>query len=208
MLVLIGFLSTQWLNWITHLDFFLLLYSRSKISSSSNLRTSSTASELFAILSGLKDFYKHLFNEQVVWHFDNQAAVSILKKGSTRAAASTLKRGSTKSNLQILAKNIWHMSKSLGLTIEFVWMSPDFNVDADFASQLADLDAWCIREIFRELQQSWGYCTVDIFASPSSKECAHFVSRWCSSDAVATDAFSDEAHPSWVVLYVGFLFRI
>lgn len=48
-----------------------------------------------------------------------------------------------------------------------------------------------------ELQRSWGFCTVDMFASLTSKKCPLFFSRWCSYGAVAADAFSVEAQPWW-----------
>ncbi|KHJ99657.1 hypothetical protein OESDEN_00339 [Oesophagostomum dentatum] len=56
---------------------------------------------------------------EMVMHCDSQAAVAILKKGTT------------KPNLQFWAEAIWDMSKSLNLVIEFVWTARDYSVEAD-----------------------------------------------------------------------------
>ncbi|KAK6755446.1 hypothetical protein RB195_014047 [Necator americanus] len=171
----------------------LYLDNHDKIFSSTNLPAdligaSSTARELFAILLGLEAFSGYLLNEEVVWHCDNQAAIVILTKGST------------KPDLQILAQRIWNLCDNLRVRIEFVWISREFNTEADEASREIDLDDWCIRdEIFEELQRVWGKCTVDMFASTASRKCERFVSRDENHAAVAHDAFLPLAQIWWTV---------
>ncbi|VDN21173.1 unnamed protein product [Cylicostephanus goldi] len=162
-----------------------------KLTSSGNLPhnlvgTSSTARELYAILFGLRSFREHIIREQLVWHCDNQAAVAILKKGTTRP------------HLQNLAKEIWDFCAQFQLTIEFSWIARAFNNEADSASRVINLDDWSISdEICSQLQKDWGSCNIDLFASLSSRKCPSFISREACSEAVATDAFSAEAAMWW-----------
>ncbi|KAK6765293.1 hypothetical protein RB195_025285 [Necator americanus] len=104
-----------------------------KMSSSINLPqelsgSSSSARELFDILSGLQAFLGYRFSEEVVWHCDSQAAIAILKKGGREP------------ELQPLAQHIWKLSDNLHVKIEFVWISQEFNTEADEASNEIDLD--------------------------------------------------------------------
>ncbi|KAK6725597.1 hypothetical protein RB195_004113 [Necator americanus] len=110
-----------------------IIDNHNKISSSINLLqellgSSSTARELFDILAGLQAFSGYLSSEEVVWHCDNQTAIAILKKGST------------KPDLQTVAQDIRKLCDNLHVKIEFVWISREFNTEADEATRETDLD--------------------------------------------------------------------
>ncbi|CAJ0603503.1 unnamed protein product [Cylicocyclus nassatus] len=148
--------------------------------------SSSTARELFAILFGLRSFAEHFRLEQVVWHCDNQPVVGILNKGST------------KPHLQRMAECIWDFGARIQLNMDFSWIAREFNSEADLTSRMLDLDDRSIREeVSAQLQEIWGVCTLDFFASQNSKKCAAFISREASSEAVMNDAFSPEASRLW-----------
>lgn len=148
--------------------------------------TSSTAREMFAVLLGLKAFRRNLFGEEVAWHCDNQAAVAIMTKGST------------KKNLQEIAQEIWNFCADASIHAEFFWVAREFNVEADEASRIIDLDDWSVTdEVFSELEDAWGTCTIDTFASSVSSKCEKFISRAYDPSAVSFNAFASQSLPWW-----------
>ncbi|VDK65381.1 unnamed protein product [Cylicostephanus goldi] len=150
------------------------------------LETSSTFRELLAILEAAKAFSRYIIFEKVLFYCDNQAAVTVLKKGSA------------KPDLQGLAIQIWDLLDQLRIRTDFAWIPRTLNSEADQASRFIDLDDWSIsNSIFAELQNAWGTCTLDMFASEFTAKCSRFVSRWVSQQTLAVDAFSIEARKLW-----------
>ncbi|CAJ0594930.1 unnamed protein product [Cylicocyclus nassatus] len=128
-----------------------------KVSASANLppeliEISNTVRELYAILFGLRAFRKHLVDEEAIWHCDNQAAVAILRKGTT------------KSQLQKVAEDIWTICARLHLTVKFCWIAREFNTKADLASRAIDFDEWSVRAEKRAVATAVGEACAEAVA--------------------------------------------
>ncbi|KAK0404558.1 hypothetical protein QR680_017510 [Steinernema hermaphroditum] len=98
---------------------------------------------------------------------DNQAAVSIVNKGSPIE------------KLHELAEDIFDFMESIGSELDPIWVPRDSNVLADEASRLLDRDDWGIRkEIFDFCVQQWGQPSLEAYADIGSEGVDGFASSW------------------------------
>lgn len=142
---------------------------------------SSTQRELRAVLFGIETFQSDLEGKRVTIKTDNQSAVRILQRGSSKEALHELSLQAT----AILEKVRAHA--------RFVWIPRELNTDADEASRWIDNDDWGIRkEVFLICAGKWGFPHVDMFANEKNAKCERFYSRgWCPR-AEGVDAFGHE----------------
>uniref|UniRef100_A0A183G7B3 RNase H domain-containing protein n=1 Tax=Heligmosomoides polygyrus TaxID=6339 RepID=A0A183G7B3_HELPZ len=146
-------------------------------------RESSTARELFAIKFGLESLAT-IPNKAITIYTDNQAAVTICRKGSM-----SLK-------LHELAEQIWEIEDIRKLTLEVKWIPREYNNEADAASREIDYDDWRINDkMFRTITNRWGYPDIDMFANDRNAKCSTFFSDTICPRTAEIDAF--EQHNAW-----------
>lgn len=152
---------------------------------------SSTWRELKAILIFLSVHLVLLKDQSVLLYTDNQAVVSIARKGSM-----------TK-DLHELAKELYSTCATGCISLKIVWIPRSMNDIADHLSKICDIDDWSISEhIFNFIQNKIG-CkfTLDAFASTFNAKCPIFYSKyWClSTSGVDAFAFNWQNEICWVV---------
>ena len=143
---------------------------------------SSTWREIFAIQFGLKSFSKFLKNKKVVWHTDNMAAKTIVKKGSS------------KSKLQDWSEKIFEFCYDNQIDLSILWVPRDCLTYADFLSKETDYNDWeTSPKFFDFLNQKWGPFTIDCFADDSNTKVLRFYSRYHCPKTLGVNAF----HYNW-----------
>lgn len=122
------------------------------------LAASSTARELYGILSALSYWHQQLADQAVLVHCDNQAAVYILGKQKSRAA-----------DCDELADAIFGIAEPHGIDIRAIWIPRAWNTTADRLSRLVAMYDWCLQpDTFNAICAVWGKPEVDRFANSAS----------------------------------------
>ena len=115
---------------------------------------SSTHRELITILYSLEDFGANLFDSRIKWYTDNQATAKIVEVGSMKLT------------LQTLAYQFFSYCLAHNIDLHIQWIPRELNTQADFISKLRDCNDWQItRDVFQQLESTWGPHTLDCFAS-------------------------------------------
>ncbi len=123
------------------------------------------------------------------WFTDNLGGVSVIRKGSM------------KEDLNPIAASIVDMCQKRDMKLQVKWIRRDENKMADKLSRFIDLDEWGITDqFFQEIQQDWGYCSCDRFASAENAKLENFNSKFAAEGASAIDAFSQDwsGHTNWL----------
>ncbi len=96
-----------------------------------------------------------------------------------------------KRDLNLIAEEIQEVCEQNNIDLTVKWIRRTKNLVADTLSRWIDLDDWGITsELLQQLQDRWGKCDVDRFASAKNKKLSRFNSRFASTGAEAIDAFS------------------
>jgi hypothetical protein len=151
-----------------------------------------TLKELIAVRRSVEWFLPELAGRRVLLHEDNQAVVWILTNMVTRSP-----------ELMRELRQLWALLDTHDISLRPVYIRSAANRIADFASRLAMRGDYVLaRARFLALQQLWGECTVDAFASPATALLPRYWSESPIEGAEATDAFAQEwagelawAHP-------------
>jgi hypothetical protein len=151
-----------------------------------------TLKELRAVRLSVEHFLPELTGRRVLLHEDNQAVVWILTNMVTRSA-----------EMMSELRALWGVLDLHDIELRPVYIRSAANRIADFASRLAMRGDYVIsRARFLALQEMWGDCTVDAFASPATAQVLRYWSESPVEGAEATDAFAQEwrgelawAHP-------------
>ena len=142
---------------------------------------SSTWRELEAIRFALLSFEKFIRDTSVKWFTDNRAAMYICRSGSSKDA------------LQLLALQIYDITKRFEVKLEVEWIPREQNDISDFFSKIIDPDDWEITDSFFEhLDELWGPFTIDRFASSNNNKAERFNSKYAVPDTEAVDAFTQD----------------
>ncbi len=145
---------------------------------------SSTAQELQACLFALQSF-RHLLqvsvhkqlNVQVLT--DSMNVVHALMHGDVKAVDSVK-----------MAQDIFLYTFSQQLATTFAWVPREQNSDADSLSKLVDKEDCRLNpHIFTDLQQRFGPCHIDLFASHASRQVQQYFSKYYTPDTLGVDAF-------------------
>ncbi len=77
-----------------------------------------------------------------------------------------MRKGSMKTDLNPLADSINKICKKNDINLNLSWIRCTENATVDRLSRFLDLDDWGItNEFFQLIQNEWGYCTCDTFAT-------------------------------------------
>jgi hypothetical protein len=145
----------------------------------SERNTSSTWRELQTVVLFLGLHALKFKGKAIKWYTDNQGVPRIVHKGSMVQA---LNLGA----LEILQCCLTH-----DIQISIDWVPRELNEEADALSKVMDRDDWGINEnIFRYLSQTYGPCTIDLFASNLSHKVNRFYSKYWCVGALGVDSFA------------------
>lgn len=150
---------------------------------------SSTLRELKAVYFGLLAFEDKLkfSGKRVIVHCDNQAAVSIMQKGSIKI------------HLQEIAQKINEFRESCHSEFIFKWVPGEYNHDADLLSREKDYGNWGIADsIAKIIMNKFGKCSLDLFADNLTAKCTRFFSKELCPFSLGSNAFEHPQawHPS------------
>ena len=142
---------------------------------------SSTWRELEAVSFSMQSFAPLLQGRVVHWETDNQAAVSIVAKGSR------------KPHLQKLAVTIYFFCRKNNIHLKLNWIPRDLNIVADEMSKFVDFDDWRTSDyLFNYLSEKWGPFTVDRFANQKNTKTIRYNALFWNPACEAVDAFSQD----------------
>ncbi len=151
---------------------------------------SSTWREVKTIEVGLCALQDKLRGRSISWQTDNLPGVSVIRKGSM------------KTDLNPLAAKIQDVCQKNDIDLSVNWVRRTENVTADRLSRFIDLDDWGIsNEFFEEIQEKWGKCTCDTFATAANAKLKKFYSKFASEGTAGIDAFNQQwnADVQWCV---------
>ncbi|KAJ1143655.1 hypothetical protein NDU88_009960 [Pleurodeles waltl] len=99
--------------------------------------------------------------------------------------------GSRSKALAEMAKDFWHFSLQLQISVTSEYLPGSQNTLADWNSRfLEDSSDWRLdRAVFLALMKRWGPCTVDLFASRWNAHLSQYFSWRPDPGATAVDAF-------------------
>lgn len=141
--------------------------------------TSSTFRELKAIEFGISRFGEKMKNSNVKVFCDNQSAVGIAEKGSSKA------------ELHQIVLSIHSLCFRWGIKMETQWVPRDRNQLANLLSRLKDPDDWQVHPaVFGLICARWGRPNFDRFAFGWNAKCSLFNSRWMELGCAGVDAFA------------------
>ena len=128
------------------------------------------------IISQSQDFLK---DKSVKRYTDNQAAASIIS------------RGSNKPDLQAIAARIFSHCFKHKIYLEAEWFPRSSNTTADQISRVIDFDDWQVKTyLYNYFNKKWGPFTCDAFADTENAKHQKFYSRfWCKNTS-GIDAFA------------------
>ena len=142
---------------------------------------SSTHRELITILYSLEAFGANLFYARIKWYIDNQATAKIVEVGSMKLT------------LQTLAYKIFSFCLAHNIDLHIQWLPRELNTQAGVISKLRDCirNDWQItRDVFQQLDSTWGPHTLDCFASFYNAAIERLFSRfWNPGGCLGVDAF-------------------
>lgn len=101
--------------------------------------------------------------------------------------------GSRNNKLQLLALEVFKLTRKHCIRLEPEWIPHEENLIADYLSRIImiDLDNWMLNpEVFKQLDLVWGPHTVDRFANSSNNQISRFNSRYWNPGSEAIDCFT------------------
>ena len=141
-----------------------------------------TRKELVAVRLTVQHFLPLLAGHHVLLHEDNMAVVWILTHFVSRSPE-------LMSELRIL----WYLLDAHDISLRALYIRSAENRIADAASRLACArDYQLARPRFEMLQRSWGWCTVDAFASAATAQLPRYWAAAHGVGAEAVDAFAQD----------------
>lgn len=138
--------------------------------------------ELLAAFFALRCFTRNLSNCFVLCRIDNTTAISSINRfGSVRF-----------SNLNKLARKIWHYCEKKQIFIFASYINSVKNIHADRASRQLHSDTeWSLSKYaFSKIRKKFGDPKIDLFASRTNKKCNIFISWVKDPEAQGVDAFT------------------
>jgi len=153
--------------------------------------------EMLAAFLALQCFTREMPRPLTVYlNMDNTTAISYLNR----------RGGTTSPSLCKLAKETWEWCMSQDITLKANHLPGHLNTVADRESRVSQ-DRWDWKlhpNIFQKINQTWGPCVLDLFASRLTHQLPVFYSWRPDPQAAATDAFLQDwsgkicyANPPW-----------
>ena len=141
-----------------------------------------TRKELVAVRLSVQHFLPQLAGHRVLLHEDNMAVVWVLTHFVSRSPA-----------LMRELRTLWRLLAAHDISLHPVYIRSADNKVADAASRMAaPRDYVLSRATFELIQRSWGWCTVDAFASPATAQLPRFWTAPGHAGGEAQDAFAQE----------------
>lgn len=147
-------------------------------------RHHSTWMEMEAVARTLESFNQggQLANQNILLCADNQAATYIINKGGSADP------GLHEQSLRLF----WYLWRQ-NIQLKAEWIPRSLNELADALSKLEDGDDWMLNpQVFRQLDQQWGPCSVDLFASHTNHQVPKYFSRLYTPDTSGVNAFAQD----------------
>ncbi|XP_050296332.1 uncharacterized protein LOC126736145 [Anthonomus grandis grandis] len=138
--------------------------------------------ELLALFFGLRCYAKHLKNCNILCRVDNTTALAYVNRmGSVQHP-----------KLNALARQIWQWCEQRNIFIRASYIPSRDNVEADMASRQLKIETeWSLSDIaFRKIGETFGFPSIDLFASRINRKCKKFVSWLRDPEAIIVDAFT------------------
>ncbi|XP_011860538.1 PREDICTED: uncharacterized protein LOC105557794 [Vollenhovia emeryi] len=138
--------------------------------------------ELLAAFFAVKCFASELSQCEVLLRIDNTTAISYINRAG----------GVQFPHLSELLKKIWAWCEEREIWLKASYIPSSKNIEADKASRNVNVDSeWEIsQEAFTQIEEQFGFFTVDLFATRLNKKCKRFYSRFPDPEAEAVDAFT------------------
>jgi hypothetical protein len=136
--------------------------------------------ELRAVRLVIEHFLPHLRRRRVLLFEDNQSVVFILSNLVSRSP-----------QLMGELRLLWQLLDVEDIELRVLYIRSAENIIADFASRLAAPRDYRVRRaVFDRVQEEWGACTIDAFASAATAMLPRFWTAVPVPGAAGTDAFS------------------
>ena len=151
-----------------------------------------TMRELCAVRLFIQAFLPECRRRRVLLFEDNQAVVFILTNMVTKSP-----------QLMQELRRLWRLLDTEDIELRVLYIRSAENTIADFASRLAAPRDYVVsRWVFERVQEMWGTCTIDAFASAATSMLPRFWTAMPVQSSAGTDAFSQQwagervwAHP-------------
>ena len=143
-----------------------------------------TRKELAAVRLTILAFLDIFAGHRVLWHEDNQCVVWILTNFVSKSR-----------ELMLELRRLWFLLATHDISLHPVYIRSAENRIADAASRMACSGDYALaRQHFEEVQQRWGWCTIDAFASAATAQLPRFWTRVGGCGGEAIDALAQ----SWI----------
>lgn len=138
--------------------------------------------ELLAAFIALKIFARNLYNCQILLRIDNSTAIAYINRMG----------GIQYPHLTQVTKELWQWCEQRKLFVVASYIRSCDNTVADFESRRTHPDIeWELADwAFNSIIHSFGYPTIDLFASRINKKCTKYISWHKDPDAYAIDSFT------------------
>jgi hypothetical protein len=139
-----------------------------------------TMRELCAVRLFIQAFLPECRRRRVLLFEDNQAVVFILTNMVTKSP-----------QLMQELRRLWRLLDTEDIELRVLYIRSAENIIADFASRLAAPRDYVVSSwVFERVQEMWGACTMDAFASAATSMLPRFWTAIPVQGSAGTDAFS------------------
>jgi len=140
----------------------------------------SNVRELTAVVLAMQSLVGMLQRKKVQILSDNISTVAYINM-----------QGGPSGELTELARKIWTLAISKGISIQAHYIAGKSNVQADYLSRLSSKYEWEIHPaLFNYLDKIWGPHTLDRFGSQNTAKCRKYNSRFLDPGCCGVDALS------------------
>lgn len=138
--------------------------------------------ELLAAFLGLKCFAKNKRSCQILLRIDNTTAISYINKMG----------GIQFPRLNSLSKEIWQWCEARQIWLYASYIKSKENTEADRESRIKNIDCeWELSQnCFQTITSSFGYPSIDLFATRANSKCSRYISWHQDPHAENIDAFT------------------
>jgi hypothetical protein len=136
--------------------------------------------ELRAVRYAVDSFLPQLRGRSVLLREDNQVVCALIERWTTRSGA-----------LMVQLEKLWWTLDSNDIEMRVRYIRSEDNAQADALSRVDPEDEWTVdRQVFIELERSWGPHQVDRFASVANAHLPRYNTAWDQEGSAGLDAFA------------------